>query len=200
MAYTIRRETKQALEEWLAHAEDMHKAVYKFGLKGDRFVEFAEEGGVKRRQTAYDLVKLHEFREQIMERCEKEEASALTTGDEFRWPAWKTALAWFYTPKSGQKGKSTSQSDQAGSLQQELVQSRAKIAELENKLTEVHQAARPAEIGVFQQLRGSMPVMNGHPLRFCLTSSMAISILMSMLQQLHRTQSARHSLRRRRMV
>jgi hypothetical protein len=28
MAYTVRRETKTALEEWLAHAEDMHTAVY----------------------------------------------------------------------------------------------------------------------------------------------------------------------------
>jgi hypothetical protein len=80
----IQRTSKATLIEWLDQAQRLWIAAEVHGLKGKRFTVFAEQIGIDR-SRAYELLKLHPYRDAVLTRCEKED----------RWPGWERSLSWF---------------------------------------------------------------------------------------------------------
>ena len=68
----IRRSTKATLIEWLDQARRLWMATGLHGLAGARFVGFAQQIGINR-SRAYELLKLHQYRDAVMTRCVEEE-------------------------------------------------------------------------------------------------------------------------------
>ena len=71
----IKRATQEALIEWFAQSERLNIARKNYGLRGDRFRDFARRIGVDR-SSAFELVKLHAHRAAIMSRCLDEQSSS----------------------------------------------------------------------------------------------------------------------------
>jgi hypothetical protein len=69
-----------------------------YGLRGDRFKDFAASIGVDR-SSSFELVKLHKHRAAIMARCRDEAEKAAKRGDIYHFPGWGTALSWFERKK-----------------------------------------------------------------------------------------------------
>jgi hypothetical protein len=65
----LKRLTKAALVEWFAQSERLNIARIHHHLRGPRFIDFAERIGVDQ-SSAYQLVKLWQYRKPILERCE----------------------------------------------------------------------------------------------------------------------------------
>jgi phage N-6-adenine-methyltransferase len=80
----IKQSTQTALLEWFAQSERLTIARDHHGLRGARWIDFAGRLGVDK-SSAYQLVKLHAFRTEILKRCR----------DEGRWPGWETCLYWY---------------------------------------------------------------------------------------------------------
>jgi hypothetical protein len=90
----IRRSTQQALVEWFAQYERLNIARTHYGLRGDRFRDFAKRIEIDR-SSAFELVKLHQHRAAIMSRCLDEQERATAGGEPHSFPGWETALVWF---------------------------------------------------------------------------------------------------------
>jgi DNA N-6-adenine-methyltransferase (Dam) len=84
VAQRIKRATHEALLEWLAQGERLNIARTHYGLRGARFTDFAARIGVDR-SSAYQLVKLWQYRAAILRRC----------SHEGRYFGWETCLYWF---------------------------------------------------------------------------------------------------------
>ena len=80
----IRRTSKATLIEWLDQAKRLWIAAEAHGLVGKRFTVFAEQIGIDR-SRAYELLKLHPYRDPVLTRCGKED----------HWPGWERCLSWF---------------------------------------------------------------------------------------------------------
>jgi site-specific DNA-methyltransferase (adenine-specific) len=87
----IRRSTREALIEWFAQSERLNIARTHYGLRGDRFRDFARRIGVDR-SSAFELVKLHQHRAAIMSRCLDQQEQATARGEPYSFPGWQTAL------------------------------------------------------------------------------------------------------------
>jgi hypothetical protein len=83
-AAKIKRATKEALTEWFAQSERLNIARAHYGLRGERFADFASRIGIDR-ASAYQLVNLLKHRTAILARCR----------DEGRYYGWETCLYWF---------------------------------------------------------------------------------------------------------
>jgi phage N-6-adenine-methyltransferase len=81
---TIRRTSKSMLIEWLDQAQRLWIAAEIHGLAGRRFTVFAEQIGIDR-SRAYELLKLHPYRDAVLTRCGKDD----------HWPGWERCLSWF---------------------------------------------------------------------------------------------------------
>lgn len=79
----IRRFRKAVLVEWLDQAERLWIAAKKHGLKNRRFVVFALQIGIDR-TSAYELLKLHPRRREILAQCRKNN----------HYPGWEVCAAW----------------------------------------------------------------------------------------------------------
>ena len=90
----IKRATQEALIEWFAQSERLNIARKHYGLRGDRFRDFARRIGVDR-SSAFELVKLHAHRAAIMSRCLDELERAAARGEPYCFPGWQTSLQWF---------------------------------------------------------------------------------------------------------
>jgi hypothetical protein len=90
----IRRSTQQALVEWFAQYERLNIARTHYGLRGDRFRDFAKRIGIDW-SSAFELVKLHRHRAAIMSRCLDEQEQAAAGGEPYSFPGWETAFGWF---------------------------------------------------------------------------------------------------------
>ena len=90
----IRRSTQEALIEWFAQSERLNIARTHYGLRGDRFRDFARRIGIDR-SSAFQLVKLHQHRAAIMSRCLDQQEQATVRGEPYAFPGWETALGWF---------------------------------------------------------------------------------------------------------
>jgi phage N-6-adenine-methyltransferase len=77
----VKQARKAILTEWLDQAERLWVAGELHGLKGKRFRVFAEQIGVDR-SSAYELLKLHERRKEIIAECR-------AAG---HWPGWETFI------------------------------------------------------------------------------------------------------------
>ncbi len=86
----LKRLTKAALVEWFAQSERLNIARIHHHLRGPRFIDFAERIGVDQ-SSAYQLVKLWQYRKPILARCE----------DEGRYYGWETCLYWHEKPPRG---------------------------------------------------------------------------------------------------
>ena len=80
----IRRFRKTVLIEWLDQAKRLWIAAAIHGLKGKHFEVFAAQIGVDR-SSAYELLKLHPKRKEIMAQCRKGK----------HWPGWDVCAGWF---------------------------------------------------------------------------------------------------------
>jgi phage N-6-adenine-methyltransferase len=80
----IRRFPKAVLIEWLDQAERLWIAAETHKLKGKYFLVFATQIGIDR-SSAYELIKLHPNRKQVVARCRKEN----------HWPGWEVCAGWF---------------------------------------------------------------------------------------------------------
>ena len=67
-ASRVKRATKEALVEWFAQSERLNIARTHYGLRGERFADFANRIGVDR-ASAYQLLKLWKHRTAILARC-----------------------------------------------------------------------------------------------------------------------------------
>jgi phage N-6-adenine-methyltransferase len=83
-AERIKRASKDALLEWFAQSQRLNIARTHYGLRGDRFIDFARRIGVDR-ASAYQLVKLWRHRAAILQRCL----------DEGQYHGWEHCLYWF---------------------------------------------------------------------------------------------------------
>lgn len=81
----IRRFRKTVLMEWLDQAERLWIAAEKHGLKGKHFIVFAAQIGVTNRSSAYELLKLHPHRKEVLAQCSKHK----------HWPGWEVCAGWF---------------------------------------------------------------------------------------------------------
>jgi hypothetical protein len=95
---TIKRATKDALNAWFRQSERLNIARKSHSLRGPRFVDFARRIGITDQASAYQLVKLHQYRARIIRKCAKESADAARRGEIYRYPGWETALSGFHTP------------------------------------------------------------------------------------------------------
>ena len=86
----LKRLSKEALLEWFAQSERLNIARIHHHLRGPRFTDFAERIGVDR-SSAFQLVKLWQYRQRILARCE----------DEGRYYGWETCLYWHEKPPRG---------------------------------------------------------------------------------------------------
>jgi hypothetical protein len=86
----LKRLTREALLEWFAQSERLNIARIHHHLRGPRFIDFAERIGVDQ-SSAYQLVKLWQYRKPILARCE----------DEGRYYGWETCLYWHEKPPRG---------------------------------------------------------------------------------------------------
>jgi phage N-6-adenine-methyltransferase len=84
----VRRHTADALHEWLDQSYRLNIARDHHKLRGGRFVDFARRIGVDR-SSSYQLVKLWQYRDAVLERCDHEQ----------HYPGWQTCLAWFEAPR-----------------------------------------------------------------------------------------------------
>ena len=73
--------------EWFAQSRRLNIARTHYGLRGERFADFASRIGVDR-ASAYQLVRLWKHRTAILTRCL----------DEGRYYGWETCLYWFEKP------------------------------------------------------------------------------------------------------
>ena len=80
----IQRTAKLKLLEWLAQAERLWIATEFYGLRGKEFLAFASDIGIRHRSSAYQLLKLHPYRTEVLRWCRLER----------QYPGWETALAW----------------------------------------------------------------------------------------------------------
>ena len=80
----LKRLTKEALLEWFNQSERLWIARTHYHLRGSRFIDFGERIGVDQ-SSAYELVKLWQYRKRILARCE----------DEGRYYGWETCLYWY---------------------------------------------------------------------------------------------------------
>src|ERR1700693_1938080 len=80
----IRRFRKAVLIEWLGQAERLWIAAEQHKLKGKHFLVFATQIGIDR-SSAYELIKLHPNRKQVVAHCRKEN----------HWPGWEVCAGWF---------------------------------------------------------------------------------------------------------
>ena len=76
--------------EWLAQSGRLNIARIHHHLRGPRFIDFAERIGVDQ-SSAYQLVKLWQYRKRILARCE----------DDGRYYGWETCLYWYERPPRG---------------------------------------------------------------------------------------------------
>jgi hypothetical protein len=83
----LKRLTKEALLEWFNQSERLWIARTHYHLRGARFIDFGERIGVDQ-SSAYELVKLLQYRKRILARCE----------DEGRYYGWETCLYWYERP------------------------------------------------------------------------------------------------------
>jgi phage N-6-adenine-methyltransferase len=90
----LRRASQGALQEWFAQSERLNIARRHYGLRGERFIDFARRIGVDK-SSAYLLVKLQQHRAAITSRCLDEAELAAKRGEPFQYPGWLTALGWF---------------------------------------------------------------------------------------------------------
>jgi site-specific DNA-methyltransferase (adenine-specific) len=90
----IKRATQEALIEWFAQSERLNIARKHYGLRGDRFRDFARRIGIDR-SSSFELVKLHAHRAAIMSRCLDEQTQSAARGEPYCFPGWETALGWF---------------------------------------------------------------------------------------------------------
>src|SRR4051812_30403550 len=58
----LRKTSKRTLLEWLGQAKRPWIAADIHGLKGEEYLAFAEDIGIRDRSTAYELYKLHPYR------------------------------------------------------------------------------------------------------------------------------------------
>jgi hypothetical protein len=91
----IRRASQDALRAWFRQSERLNIARHEFHLRGPRFVDFARRIGVDQ-SSAYALVHLLGYREQIIRKCIDDAAAAAKQGHAYRYPGWETAMSWFY--------------------------------------------------------------------------------------------------------
>jgi phage N-6-adenine-methyltransferase len=84
----VRRLRKLILTEWLDQAERLWIAAEIHGLKGKHFTVFAHQIGIDR-SSAYELLKLHDHRAEVLSRCRKEN----------HYPGWEVCASWFKTDK-----------------------------------------------------------------------------------------------------
>jgi hypothetical protein len=80
----IRRFRKVILIEWLNQAKRLWIAAEIHGLKNEHFTVFANQIGIDR-SSAYELLKLHPRRPEILRRCTKDN----------HWPGWEVCADWF---------------------------------------------------------------------------------------------------------
>jgi len=124
-AIKIKRATRDALLEWLAQSKRLNIARTHHKLRGRRFTDFAGRIGIDR-SSAYQLVKLWDYKDKILSRCEREG----------RYPGWETALYWFErAPRSHQR--------RTAATTHELQRAKERIAALEHRLK---QKAKPPPI------------------------------------------------------
>jgi DNA modification methylase len=90
-AAKIRRATKEALLEWFDQSERLNIARIHYKLRGTRFTDFARRIGVDR-SSAFELVKLHKHRAAILSGCRDERDKAISRGECYFYPGWRTAL------------------------------------------------------------------------------------------------------------
>ena len=83
----LKRLTKEALLEWFNQSERLWIARTHYHLRGSRFIDFGERIGADQ-SSAYELVKLWQYRKRILARCE----------DEGRYYGWETCLYWYERP------------------------------------------------------------------------------------------------------
>ena len=84
----VRRLRKLILTEWLDQAERLWIAAEIHGLKGKHFTVFAHQIGIDR-SSAYELLKLHDHRAEVLSRCRKES----------HYPGWEVCASWFKPDK-----------------------------------------------------------------------------------------------------
>jgi phage N-6-adenine-methyltransferase len=96
----IRRATRRALEAWFRQAARLHIAKHHHHLKGSRFLDFAHRIGVDDQASAYQLVHLHRYRDDIMSDCNSGEAEAKQADDVYHWPGWEAALSRHHTGRN----------------------------------------------------------------------------------------------------
>jgi hypothetical protein len=96
-----KRGSIDALMVMLNHAGRLWSARVDHELGGDSYVDFAKRIGIDR-STAFELVKLHPYREGVIARIKVEAAAATARGLVYIAPSWKKALANF-EPKAGKK-------------------------------------------------------------------------------------------------
>ena len=80
----VRRHAADALHEWLDQSHRLNIARNHHKLRGGRFVDFARRNGVDR-SSSYQLVKLWQYRDAVLERCDHEQ----------HYPGWQACLASF---------------------------------------------------------------------------------------------------------
>jgi hypothetical protein len=100
----IKRATKEALDAWFRQSERLNIARKAHSLRGPRFVDFARRIGVTDQASAYQLVKLHQYRARIIKKCANDATEIANRGVPYRYPGWETALSWFH--KSGRTRRS----------------------------------------------------------------------------------------------
>jgi hypothetical protein len=101
----LKRATREALHAWFRQSERLHIARQKYRLRGPRFVDFARRIGVTDQTSAYQLVKLHRHRTDILAKCATGAADAAKRNEPYRYPGWEAALAWFHEPGRRQNGQ-----------------------------------------------------------------------------------------------
>jgi phage N-6-adenine-methyltransferase len=101
-AEKIKRASRESLVEWFAQSERLNIARKHYKLRGAQYLDFAQRMGVDR-TSAYELVKLHQHRANVMSRCLDELEAATIRGDAYAWPGWRTALEWYEGAGSGHR-------------------------------------------------------------------------------------------------
>jgi hypothetical protein len=96
----IKRATQEALRAWFRQSERLNIARREYRLRGPRFIDFARRIGVTDQSSAYQLVKLLNYRAKIIGKCVDDAEAAAKRGEVYRYPGWETALSWFYRSKN----------------------------------------------------------------------------------------------------
>jgi hypothetical protein len=140
----IKRSTREALVEWFAQSERLNIARTHYGLRGDRFRDFARRMGVDR-SSAFELVKLYRHRAAIMSRCLDEQEQAAARGAPYAFPGWETALGWFEAQVTATRRPLGSMVPTNGRRQPHC--STSWMASSTSMWTRVHQSRMPSAAG-----------------------------------------------------